>query len=59
MKTKKSVTKRIRITKKGKVTRRAMALGHSRSSKSGTQLGRKKKNRDLVGFPMQTLKKYL
>ncbi|RJQ27774.1 50S ribosomal protein L35 [Candidatus Parcubacteria bacterium] len=57
-KTKKSVTKRIRVTKNGKVARRPMALGHSRSNKSGTQMGRKKGDRGL-SLPMSTIKKYI
>ncbi|MFH1193324.1 MAG: hypothetical protein V1656_03380 [Candidatus Jorgensenbacteria bacterium] len=47
-----SFTKRIRITKQGKVLRRAMTLGHSRGNKSGTQLIRKKKMRGLMGISL-------
>jgi len=57
-KTKKSVSKRIKLTKTGKVSRRPMSLGHSRSNKSGVQLGRKRANRDLI-LPMSTIKKYI
>jgi ribosomal protein L35 len=57
-KTKKSVSKRIKLSKSGKVSRRPMSLGHSRSNKSGTQLGRKKSNRGLV-LPISTIKKYI
>ncbi|MFH1161661.1 MAG: hypothetical protein V1696_00045 [Candidatus Jorgensenbacteria bacterium] len=42
-----SFTQRFRITRQGKVRRRAMALGHSRANKSGRQLLRKKKARGL------------
>ncbi|MBI2013485.1 MAG: 50S ribosomal protein L35 [Candidatus Colwellbacteria bacterium] len=38
MKTRKSVSKRIRITKTGKILRRKMAQGHFRASKSGKQI---------------------
>lgn len=51
MKKSKSVSKRIRITKTGKVIRRPMGLGHSRSNKSSTQMGRKKLNRTLAVSP--------
>ncbi|KKU98841.1 MAG: hypothetical protein UY32_C0013G0038 [Candidatus Jorgensenbacteria bacterium GW2011_GWC1_48_8] len=43
----KSVTQRIRITKRGKIMRRAMALGHSKSNKSQVQILRKRKSREL------------
>ncbi len=42
-----SVRKRIRITKTGKIRRRAMALGHSRSNKRTTQMKRKKLSRGI------------
>jgi len=38
---------RIKITKKGKIKRRATTLGHSRSNKTKTQMLRKKKYRNL------------
>jgi len=47
-KTQKSVGKRIRVTKQGKVVRRAMGLGHSRANKSSTQMGRKSNSRSLA-----------
>ncbi len=57
MKTPKSITKRIRITKKGKVVRRAMALGHSRVNKSTSQMKRKKLSRGLENST-ELIKKY-
>ena len=57
MKTPKSISKRMRITKKGKVVRRAMALGHSRVNKSSSQMNRKKLNRGLVNSK-ELVKKY-
>ncbi len=39
---KKSISKRVRITKSGKILRRAMSLGHSRANKSTAQMKRKK-----------------
>jgi len=56
--TKKSVSKRVKISKNGKVRRRATTLGHSRANKSKTQMQRKQKEREL-GLPKQTVKKYL
>lgn len=46
-KTRKSVRDRIRVTKRGKVMRRAMALGHSRGNKSSKQMRRKSLSRGL------------
>jgi ribosomal protein L35 len=57
-KTKKSVQSRLKVTKRGKVLRRAMALGHSRGNKSATQMGRKARNRGLDGAA-KIVKKYL
>lgn len=39
---KKIVSKRIKVTKNGKVLRRAMGLGHYRAKKSGEAIKRKK-----------------
>lgn len=44
---KKSVSKRIKITKKGKVLHRVPGLGHSRSNKRTQQIHRKKGMREL------------
>ncbi len=49
---KKSISKRIHITKTGKVRRRAMTLGHSRINKRTTQIKRKKNTRSLEGVKM-------
>ncbi|MFH0806607.1 MAG: bL35 family ribosomal protein [Candidatus Brennerbacteria bacterium] len=46
-KTRKSVRDRVRVTKNGKVMRRAMALGHSRGNKSSKQMRRKSLARGL------------
>jgi len=54
----KSVTKRIQLTKTGKIRRRAVALGHNKNNKSSLQKLRKKKNRDLY-MKNKTIKKYL
>jgi len=44
----KSITSRIKITRSGKIRRRAMGLCHGRSNKSRKELSRKKKMRGLV-----------
>ena len=55
---KKMVTKRIKLTKNGKIKRRAMGLGHSRANKSRVQILRKRKKRDL-NFPERNITKHL
>jgi len=59
MKNKKSISKRIKITKNGKVTRRAMGLGHSKGNKSNTQKTRRKSKRGLATYGKLIQKKYL
>jgi len=56
--TRNSFTDRIKITRRGKVRRRAMALGHSRGNKSNVQMNRKKRERNLV-ITKKVLSKYL
>ncbi|MAF80036.1 50S ribosomal protein L35 [bacterium] len=55
---KKSITKRIKITKRGKVKRRPMGLGHSKTNKSSKQLLRKRGNRRL-GLSAKVINKNL
>ncbi|MEK7465524.1 MAG: hypothetical protein AAB631_01985 [Patescibacteria group bacterium] len=43
----KSIKKRITITSTGKIRRRAMALGHSRTNKNSRQMQRKKNTRGI------------
>jgi ribosomal protein L35 len=50
---KKSVSKRIKIKKSGKILRRATSLGHSRTNKNSVQMRRKKNKR---GFEMTAKK---
>ncbi len=57
-KTKKSASKRVKVTRGGKVRRRATSLGHSRANKSGLQLGRKKRARGLM-LSKQTVEKFI
>ncbi len=54
----KSIQKRLRITKSGKVMRRAPALGHSRGNKNTAQMKRKKNSRGL-NLPTEKIKRYL
>jgi len=53
--TKQSVRNRIKITKTGKIKRRAMGLGHSRINKSSVQMLRKRKKRGL-NIPGKSIK---
>lgn len=55
---KKSVIQRIRITRKGKVLRRAMALSHCRANKTSIQQMRKQRMRVLL-VKAKTLANYL
>jgi ribosomal protein L35 len=45
----KSITKRLKMKKSGKVLYRPMAQGHFRSKRSGTEARRKRGERSLVG----------
>lgn len=54
----KSVAKRIVVTKRGKVRRRAMSLGHNKANKRRVQQQRKRKPRGLV-ISKKTISKYL
>jgi len=53
----KSITKRIRITKTGKIVRRSMGIGHFRTRTTQKNIRNKRKSRSL-NFPMKTLKNY-
>ncbi len=53
----KSLTKRLKITKNGKVVRRPMGVSHFRAHKSGKVIRSKRKSRTL-DFPMKTLLNY-
>lgn len=55
----KSFSTRLKVTKQGKVRRRATTLGHSRTNKSGTQLRRKRALRGLKGVHHEELSKNL
>ncbi len=51
MKTRKSITKRIRITRRGKIIRRPMAVDHFRTRKSKKSIRSKRKTLGL-DFPL-------
>ncbi len=53
----KSVLKRIRITKNGKVVRRPMAVDHFRTRKNGAGVQRKRRSMGL-DYPLKKLKNY-
>lgn len=53
---KKSFSKRIRITKRGKVVRRSMRLDHFKTRKSTNNVRAKRKMRSL-GYPLQKIER--
>jgi ribosomal protein L35 len=53
----KSITKRVKFTKNGKVVRRPMAVGHFRTRHNAKTIRNKRKSRSL-DFPMKTLLNY-
>lgn len=55
---KKSISQRIKITKSGKILRRAMGQGHCRAKKRTAQLKRRKNFRGLE-FGKKMIKKHL
>jgi large subunit ribosomal protein L35 len=57
--TRKSVSKRFKITKTGKVTRRKMGLSHFRAKKSGKEIKNKKSLVKVDKATIKILKKYL
>lgn len=55
----KSVAKRIRVTKNGKMMRRKMSQGHCRAKKSGKQLHRKRVPQALQAMDAKVFFRYL
>ena len=55
----KSVVKRIRVTKTGKLIRRKMAQDHFRAKKRGVQLHRKRGGRTLETVDAKKMLRYL
>jgi large subunit ribosomal protein L35 len=59
LKTRKSITKRFKITKTGKVLRRATGLDHYRAKKSGKKVRESRKRLKLSSAEIKRLKKFL
>ena len=59
MKTRKSITKRFKLTKKGKVLRRASGQDHTRAKKSGNKKRKMRKWVNVSKSETKTLKKFL
>ena len=57
MKTKKSVSKRIRVTKTGKIVRRSMGVNHFKSRKNGNAIRQKRKTTG-INQPKRALVNY-
>lgn len=53
----KSVSKRIKVKKSGKIMRRATSLGHSRANKNTSQMKRRKNERQLT-ITSKKIKRY-
>ena len=56
---KKSISTRFKVTKTGKVLRRAMGQCHFRAKKRTTQIKRRKLNRKINDLNKKIVKKYL
>jgi large subunit ribosomal protein L35 len=59
MKTKKSLIKRFKVTKTGKIMRRAVGQDHLRSKKSGSAIRRKRKWIELSKPETKKIKKLM
>jgi len=59
MKTRKSIKKRFRITKTGKIIRRAVGQDHLRGKKSGKKIRKIRKVKTLPASLVKTIKKAL
>jgi large subunit ribosomal protein L35 len=59
LKTRKSITKRFKVTKTGKVLRRATGLDHYRAKKSGKKIRESRKRLKLSNAEIKRLKKFL
>jgi ribosomal protein L35 len=55
---KKSISKRIRITRTGKVMRRRMGQGHFRAGKTGTSIQNKRGALTIHGSDMRQIRAY-
>ncbi|MBU2579262.1 50S ribosomal protein L35 [Patescibacteria group bacterium] len=59
MKTRKSITKRFKITKNGKILGRAMGQDHCRAKKSGNKIRQMKKWIPLPNFLTKKIKRII
>ncbi len=59
MKTRKSITKRFKITKKGKVLRRGIGQDHARGKKSGKRIRQIRKWKEMPKASAKKIKKIL
>ncbi len=59
MKTRKSITKRFKLTKTGKVLRRATGQDHARAKKSGNRIRKMRKWVKVSKSEAKNLKKFL
>jgi len=59
MKTRKSILKRFKITKTGKILRRATGLNHYRSKKSGGRIRKSRKWVKVSRFEAKKIKRLL
>jgi len=59
MKTKKSLTKRFKLTKTGKILRRSTGQDHYRSKKTGKQIRQKRRWVELPKPLAKKIRKYL
>ncbi len=57
-KSNKSLSKRIKITRNGKIVRRSMGVNHFRTRKSAKNIRGKRKTRSLGGISMKKLASY-
>lgn len=59
MKTRKSITKRFKLTKTGKILRRATGLNHYRAKKSGEKIRKSRKWVKVSKAEVKKIKKFL
>lgn len=59
MKTKKSILKRFKITKNGKILRRPIGQDHNRAKKSGSRIRKSRKWVELSKSEAKRIKKFL
>lgn len=59
LKTTKAVSKRVRVTKKGKLKRRPLGQNHYKAKLSGRENQTKKRVKGFIGIDERTLKRYI